>query len=611
MPSGCAESMACRYADIIIPLNFRDFVTYSIPDELAGAVVPGSIVNVNLAQVNCNGVVVRLTSKPSFRDGDIRPIKEIVNLPPISDKNLKFLCAVSDYYCCSPSDVFRFAAPSTTKALKKKADSDDGQLPPVEDIIAPTLTNSQQTALTQIREYMRAGKTVLLKGVSGSGKTEIYINIAAGELQKGRSTLILVPEQAMCRQMQTRLKKIFGARLLTFHSGKSAPQRRFVYQEVAASKEPYVILGLRSALFLPFDQRLGAIVVDEEHDSSYKQNEPAPRYHGRDTALMLGRTIGAPVLLGSSTPSFETIYNVRSGKYTQVTLDEKYFGECNCEIRIIDMLEQRRKNAIRGMLSLPLIKAMGETLDRREQCLVFSSRSAETQQVADDILQHFPQATIERVDAEAVKDKKELDAIIERFRKGSIDILVGSQMIAKGFDFDNIGLAAVIKADTLSSASDFRADERTLHLLLQFRGRAEHRPKQSLMLVQTLRAQHPIFQALKNNLSESTYETLLTERYDMEFPPYYRLMRIIVRSENEEQLGRLSDQVLGAISEAGITSFSGPVPLPSVPKEGEERSLQFLIKFPRTAVSASLKKKLYDRVRYIPRKNCVIDVDPV
>ncbi len=603
--------MPYRYADIIIPLNFRDYVTYSIPDELMGKVVPGSIVNVNLAQVSCNGVVVRLTDRPSFSDGKIRAIKEIVNLPPISEKNLAFLQAVSDYYCCSPSDVFRFAAPSTTKVLKKKQAGGTEQLPSVDEITVPTLTNSQQVALAQICENMRVGKTTLLKGVSGSGKTEVYINIALAQLRKGCTTLLLVPEQAMCRQMQMRLKKIFGARLLVFHSGKTPADRRAVYQCVAKSDEPYVVLGLRSALFLPFDKRLGVIIVDEEHDSSYKQNEPAPRYHGRDTALMLGRAIGAPVLLGSSTPSFETIYNVRSGKYVQVNLEEKYFGEGNCEICIIDMAAERRKNAVRGTLSLPLIKAIGETLELGRQCLVFSSRSAETMQIAEDILLHFPEAAIERVDADAVKDKKELDAIIDRFKKGSADILVGSQMIAKGFDFDNIGLAAVIKAETLSSASDFRADERTLHLLLQFKGRAEHRPVQSRMYVQTLRASHPIFQALRNNLSENTYETLLCERYDMEFPPYVRLIKITLRSASEEHLQRLSDEVLSAINKVGINSFSGPAAPPSAHSDDKDKSVQFLIKLPRSASSAALKKNLYKIIRYIPRKHCIIDVDPV
>ncbi len=660
--------MAHRYADIIIPLNFRDFVTYSVPDELAGGIMPGSIVNVNLAGKNCNGVVVKLTEKPSFTEGDIKPIKEIVNLPPISKKNLDFLLQVAEYYICSPSDVFRFAAPSTTKALKRPR-SEEHSLPPADSLTAPTLTNAQHKALNGIREHTAKRKTVLLKGVTGSGKTEIYINIAIEELRKGRSVLYLVPEIAICRQIQSRLKKIFGERLLTFHSGKTAQERRAVYQEIALAKEPYLVLGLRSALFLPYS-KLGAIIVDEEHDASYKQSDPAPRYHGRDTALMLGRVLDAPVILGSATPSFETIYNVRTGKFAQVDLEQPYFGESRCHIRIIDMVSERRKNAVRGSLSLPLIYAIQQRLDRGEQCLIFRSRrayatisecpecgfvprcpkcnlplayhkynhslachicgyseeasafcpscgngsmtllGAGTEKIEEELAQQFTSARIERFDSDSTKDKKELEAIIKRFHDGQTDILVGTQMISKGFDFPGLTLTAVIKAESLSSIFDFRADERTLQLLRQLKGRAGRRGNDSEMIIQTLRAEHPVFRALIEDIPEQTDENLLSERHEFGFPPFVRLVKITVKSPDEEELARLTSSVSKALDNAGIRDFSGPIAPPAGRIEGEYL-MQFLVKLPRTSASASIKKALYRSLRYIPRRHCIIDVDPI
>ncbi len=670
--------MAYSYADIIIPLNFRDFVTYSIPEELAEEIMPGSIVNVNLAEKNCNGVVVRLTKIPTFTKGEIKPIREIVNLPPVSNKNLDFLQQVAEYYICSPSDVFRFAAPSTTKALKlkpkktaqKSQEESYGEniLPPVSELIAPTLTNAQRKALNEIREYATKRKTTLLKGVTGSGKTEIYINIAVDELKKGRSVLYLVPEIAICRQIQSRLKKIFGERLLTFHSGKTAQERRMVYQEIAQAKEPYLVFGLRSALFLPYSD-LGAIIVDEEHDSSYKQNEPAPRYHGRDTALMLGKVLNTPVILGSATPSFETIYNVRTGKFAQVDLEEQYFGESRCRIRIVDMLSERRKNAVRGSLSLTLIKAIQERLDKGEQCLIFRSRrayatisechecgfipkcpkcniplayhkfnntlschicgysetattncptcnkgtmtlfGAGTEKIEEELAQYFPSARIDRFDSDTTKNKKELESIIKRFSEGNTDILVGTQMISKGFDFEKLTLTAVIKAETLSSIFDFRADERTLQLLRQLQGRAGRRGNDSDMVIQTIRAEHPVFQAITESTPNNTDEDLLAERREFGFPPFVRLIKITLKASSEDELHSLSESVDKTLRLSDINNYSGPI-APPVNRINGEYITVFIIKLPRTSSNIETKKSLYRALRFIPRKNCIIDVDP-
>lgn len=672
---------------MIIPLKFRDSVTYSVPEELEGSIVPGSLVRVTVVGRAYTAVVLRVKDEPEFDISKIKPVKEAVNFPPVTQANMDFLRQVASYYMCSLGEAFRFAAPSTVKALKRpkqqaasgdvgtadgSPDSGTGIRPASPADISraelPVLSPEQEIAAADIRKHFSAGRNVLLHGVTGSGKTEIYITLAAECLKKGLNVLYLVPEIAVSRQIQSRLAGYFPDRLLVYHSKQTAPHRREVYSRVASDAEPHIVLGLRSALFLPHS-RLGLIIVDEEHDQSYKQTDQAPRYHGRDTALMLGRIQGCPVLLGSATPSFESLYNVRAGRLEYVPLTHRYFEGGGSTVTIVDMPLQRRRNAVKGAFSLTLLKAITARLERHEQVLVFRSRRAYasamecpdcgfiprcpscnipmsyhkfshslschwcghsepapaacpqcgkapmrllgdgTEKTEEELRTFFPDARIERFDADTTKDKKEETRILRQFSEGKIDILVGTQMISKGFDFKHLTLTAVLKAEAVTSVFDFRADERALQLLLQFMGRAGRRDTPGEMIIQTSRADHPVFRMLRLP-EEGNLESLMEERREFGYPPFTRLIRLLLKSPDREKLDSLAKEVSDILGESGFRDICGPAAPPGDKNSGEFQ-LQFLIKTDRHRNWAKDKDRLYTRLRRIPSSGIAIDVDPV
>ena len=666
--------------DVIIPLKFRDSVTYSVPESLEGSIVPGSIVKVTVVGRSYTAVVLRVKDVPGFDPSKIIPLREVVNFPPVTQANMDFLRQVASYYMCSLGEAFRFAAPSTVKALKrdrvKGADAEEaagngsgGQEPA--GAALPVLSEEQAKTADSIRNQFSSGKNVLLHGVTGSGKTEIYITLAGECLRKGRSVLYLVPEVALSRQIQKRLEDHFPGRLLVYHSRQTAAHKREVYERVASCSEcsgPYVILGLRSALFLPY-RNLGLIIVDEEHDTSYKQTDQAPRYHGRDTALMLGRTMRCPVLLGSATPSFESLFNVQVGRLGLVSLTHRYFGGEDSSVVLVDMRKERRKNAVKGPFSLILLKAIAARLERREQVLIFRSRRAYasavecgecgavlrcprcniplsyhkfnhslschycdystpfpavcpecgkdalrmlgdgTEKIEEALQELFPEARIGRFDADTAKDKREEARILKQFSDGKIDILVGTQMITKGFDFSRLTLTAVLKAEAVTSVFDFRADERALQLLRQLMGRAGRRSSSGEMIVQTFRAEHPVFNMLLHPGGEDI-RGLMEERREFGYPPFTRIIRISVKSKEKERSECLARDVSATLRRSGFQDVSGPAAPPQNRTAGEY-ILQLLVKIDRSHSWEQAKNRLYRELRRIPSTELTIDVDPV
>lgn len=666
--------------DVIIPLKFRDSVTYSVPQELEGRIVPGSIVKVTVVGRSYTAVVLRVKDVPGFDPSKIIPLRDVVKFPPVTQANMDFLRQVASYYMCSLGEAFRFAAPSTVKALKRdkarEADVEEatGNVsggPEPAGVALPVLSEEQAQAVDSIRNLFSSGNNVLLHGVTGSGKTEIYVTLADECLRKGRSVLYLVPEVALSRQIQKRLEDHFPGRLLVYHSRQTAAHKREVYERVASCSEcsgPYVILGLRSALFLPY-RNLGLIIVDEEHDTSYKQTDQAPRYHGRDTALMLGRTMRCPVLLGSATPSFESLFNVQVGRLGLVSLMHRYFGGEDSSVVLVDMRKERRKNAVKGPFSLILLKAIAARLERREQVLIFRSRRAYasavecgecgavlrcprcniplsyhkfnhslschycdystpfpavcpecgkdalrmlgdgTEKIEEALQKLFPEARIGRFDADTAKDKREEARILKQFAEGEIDMLVGTQMITKGFDFSRLTLTAVLKAETVTSVFDFRADERALQLLRQLMGRAGRRNSSGEMIVQTFRAEHPVFNMLLHTGGEDIRK-LMEERREFGYPPFTRLIRILLRSREQGRLETMAQNVSAVLDRSGFRDVSGPA-APPQEKAGGEYQLQFLVKTDRAHSWAQAKERLYRELRRIPSTDLTIDVDPV
>ena len=478
------------------------------------------------------------------------------------------------------------------------------------------LSPAQAEAAGQVRNAFAEGKIALLHGVTGSGKTEIYVQLAKEALSRGENVLYLVPEIALSRQLEERLSATFGGHLFTFHSGETPARRR----EVADSLRDgaYIVLGTRSALFLPHHD-LGLVIVDEEHDPSYKQ-DTAPRYQGRDTAVMLARIHGSRVLLGSATPSLESLYNCMAGRYALVGLDEKYHAAREARVEIIDTAAERRKNGMVGSFSRRLIARIRETVERGEQVILLRGRrayspavqctqcgdipkcpycnvplsyhktenrlvchhcghreayteacpacgsarqplGAGTQRIEEELQALFPEARTARLDSDTPRGAEA--RIIRDFSAGRIDILVGTQIVTKGFDFSGLTLVAVLQADSLLGQQDFRADEHALQILEQFRGRCARRDRGGLFVIQTAASDHPLYRRMAGTAPDADFiGALLTERREFGYPPYSRIILLVCRDGNAPRLEKLSHALAEALcSEFGIrpSLFAGPM----------------------------------------------------
>ncbi len=588
-----------RYISVILPLRLEWVPCYSVPEDM-GAVGAGDRVKVMFANRQYIGVVSATDILP---DADTAKIREILSvehgLEKIYPQEIELWKAIADYYLCTIGEVYKAAYPygkvnmeearAVSKRKKKEVHEEE---PEVHEI---QLSEAQSKAYKSIKKHFSSGKPVLLNGVTGSGKTEIYMKLADEALSEGRNVLYLVPEIALSRQLEDRLRKHFGERLLTFHSGKTAAQKRNVAE--AVRKENYIVLGTRSSIFLPHHD-LGLIIVDEEHDNSYKQDSPAPRYNGRDTALMLHIIQKCSIILGSATPSLEELYNCQAGRHALVELKEKFHGTQSSDIEIIDTKAERRKNGMVGNFSRKLIEHVNRTLEHGGQVMILRSRrawatvmqcescgeivkcphcnvslshhrdgrtvchycgyteqytgtckkcggrlislGAGTQRIEDEAASIFPDARIARLDSDTAQSKTYEARTIREFSKGNIDILIGTQIVTKGFDFKNLTTVAVIAADALLGIQDFRADEKALQLLEQFRGRSGRRDSKGLFIIQTSQPEHPVYQRLLNGDAGQLNMELLHERKEFNFPPYSRIIEITIKDIHEDRAERMA-----------------------------------------------------------------------
>ncbi len=450
-----------------------------------------------------------------------------------------------------------------------------------------TLSDLQLKAYRQIQESFALQKPVLLKGITGSGKTLLYFNAIQECIDKGQQALYLLPEIALTAQMIRKLRSVFGDKVGIYHSRFSNNERVEVWHKIRTG-QLQVVLGARSALFLPFRQ-LGLIIVDEEHDSSYKQHEPAPRYHARDAALVLAQIHKAQCILGSATPSMESYQNAKQKKYTLVTLNERYGTSILPQVECIDIKKAIAEKKVKGIFTTQLLDAIVETLQQKKQVILFQNRrgyspfcictmcgwvpqckncdvaltyhkygdkmhchycghkqnyiricaacgsnklttkSFGTEKVEDDIKQLIPHARVQRFDWDALRIKNKYQEIVRQFEKGQIDILVGTQMIVKGLDFEHVHLVGVLNADNLLSAPDFRVNERVFQLLEQVAGRAGRRNIPGKVLIQTYKPEHPILQKVIKHDYESFFENEMLHRLEFLYPPHTRLIRITFR----------------------------------------------------------------------------------
>lgn len=451
------------------------------------------------------------------------------------------------------------------------------------------LSEAQQDAYNQILFQFLRKRVVLLHGVTSSGKTEIYIHLIQKALDEGRQVLYLLPEIALTVQMMERLRRVFGHRLGIYHSKYSDAERVEIWQK-QLSAEPYdVILGARSAVFLPF-QRLGLVIVDEEHETSFKQQEPAPRYHARSVAVMLA----APsVLLGTATPSMESYYNAQTGKFGLVELKTRYQGIELPEIQVVDVKDLRRRKMMSGPFSPQLLTAMRAALDEQKQVILFQNRRGfapmiecnacgwvpkckncdvaltlhkttntltchycgytyavpthcpaceetdlrgrgyGTEKIEDQIRDIFPEARVARMDLDTTRSRNAYERLINDFASGRTNVLIGTQMISKGLDFDRVAVVGILDADTMLNYPDFRAYEHAFTMMSQVSGRAGRKGRRGLVLLQTKNKELPVIQQVAKNDWPSFYADLLDERRQFHYPPFYHLVYAFLRHKNE------------------------------------------------------------------------------
>lgn len=477
----------------------------------------------------------------------------------------------------------------------------------------PELSPAQKECMEEAEKAAAGGKPVLLEGVTGSGKTEIYAEMAARRLAAGKQVLVMVPEIALSRQLEDRFRGYFPGNVIIYHSKETLAVRDRVAQRLR-SGEACLVLGTRSALLLPW-KNPGLIVVDEEHDSSYKQEEPAPRYNARDTAIMLASITGSPVVLGSATPSYESLFNALSGRFAHVKLERTFYEGGHVRTVVIDTLQQRKMRAMHGSISFRLKQLMQQALDARGQIMLFRSRrsyapvlqcsgcgkmpkcphcnvylsyhkesgmlechycgsryrytgqcpecsaplvwrGAGTERIEEEVRKLFPDVPVARLDSDTARKAGYEREVLRSFAAGQTRILVGTQLITKGLDFSNVSLVAVIGADSLIGAESFRADEAALQMLIQFRGRCARRSGEGVFAIQTEQPMHPVYQRLEHLRDPMEG---LAERKQFNYPPFTRMVEIIIRSTSPAKMNALAEEIYEALSRNIRAWVSAPV----------------------------------------------------
>lgn len=480
------------------------------------------------------------------------------------------------------------------------------------------LSPAQQAAEDSIQKQFNEKNVVLLHGVTSSGKTEIYIHLIKKAIDEGKQVLYLLPEIALTVQMTRRLQNVFGSRLGIYHSKYSDAERVEIWKKQLSS-EPYdVILGARSAVFLPFT-RLGLIIVDEEHETSFKQQDPAPRYHARSTAIMLARMYeGAKVLLGTATPSMESYHNACTGKYGYVQLTTRYKDVAMPEIRVVDTKDLYHRKMMRGAFSPDLLEAMRTALRNKKQVLLFQNRrgfapmveckvcgwvpkckncdvsltyhrsmnlltchycgytypvpkqcpnceSTEllgrgygTEKIEDRVRELFPEARIARMDLDTTRSAGAYGRIIDDFSCGRTDILIGTQMITKGLDFSGVTVVGILNADTMLNYPDFRAYEQAFQMLSQVSGRAGRRDERGLVILQTKSADLPVIQQVVAGDFQTFARDLLEERSMFRYPPFYHLVYVYLRHRNEQLVDSAAIEMASRLRQAFADRVLGP-----------------------------------------------------
>lgn len=535
------------------------------------------------------------------------------------------------------------------------------------------LNEPQTEAFDKIKTYFGENKVVLLHGITSSGKTEIYIRLIQEAIEKGEQVLYLVPEIALTVQLTNRLKRVFGDKLAIYHSKFSDAERVEIYNDLLNKNRYQVILGVRSSVFLPFS-RLGLIIVDEEHENSYKQYAPAPRYHARNASLVLANMFNSKVLLGTATPSLESYFNATTDKYALVELSSRYENIQMPEILVVDIQDAFKKNRMKSMFSWLLLEKMQEALANNEQVVLFQNRRGfssfvecsqcgwvpkckhcdvsltyhknqhaltchycgyiesmpnvcpscgntqikdrgfGTEKVEEELKKYFPDVSIGRMDLDTTRTKYGYRNIINDFEEHKIDVLIGTQMVSKGLDFENVSVVGILNADNLFNYPDFRSSERAFQMLVQVSGRAGRKHKRGMVILQTFVPENPIVAQIVNNNYTDFFATQLAERKLFKYPPYYRIIAIYTKHKDE----KINNAAVEKLAYELVAIFGNRVLGPDNPPVGRMQGLyvkKIMLKIENEVSYKRAKNRIAEIISSVLKQfktvNIVVDVDPM
>ena len=615
-----------KFADIVINRPIEGPFTYSIPESLEGAIKTGSVVEVSFGNKMVTGYVVGLSDKCNIEK--IKPISSIIDKTLCIDAEmLKLTKWISRYYYSSWGEAISAAIPGALKKgvsgkrqRKEKHEEESEFIDGSDTHLTPNL--EQQRALDSIIDSMshRKHKVFLLHGVTGSGKTEVYLQSIDNALKLGLSSIILVPEISLTPQTVARFKARFGDEIAVLHSRLLGSKRISEWKRIS-SGEARIIIGARSAIFAPV-KNLGLVVVDEEHETSYKQ-EDTPRYNARDVAIKRAEISSAIVILGSATPSLESFYAAKNGKFITIELSERIDSRLLPVVDIVDMREEMTRAKKVPIFSQKLREWIEKDISERKQVILFLNRRGfstfincrkcgyvikckrcsvsltyhfdkkklvchhcnfnmlppeicpecsssymkywglGTEKVESEAHRLFPAAIIERMDTDSTGKRGSHDKVLSRFKDGRVDILIGTQMIAKGLDFPKVTLVGVISADTALNLPDFRSAERTFNLLTQVAGRAGRSDLGGRVIIQSYTPQHYSIQAAKNHDYNTFYDKEILLRKELYLPPFCRMVALTLRGRKEEKVFKASDNLKAILEKADKSKnikILGPAP---------------------------------------------------
>ena len=656
-----------RFCQVAVPVPLRRTFTYQVPEDME--VKEGSMVTVSFGRRTMTGFVVGFGQSDGSLD-HIKPIKAVesedLSLPP---EVLELCRWVSDYYLAPLGEVARTALPAGLG--KRTPDKQEAGATPSSE--HHTLSTTQEQALNALAEALsrRSSKPFLLHGVTGSGKTEVYLRAAEQAVENGGSVILLIPEIALSPQMIHRVESRFGNRAALWHSSLTATERRRVWTR-ARQGELNVIVGARSAVFSPLPN-LRLLIVDEEHETSYKQTD-SPRYHARDVAVVRAQKCGAVTVLGSATPSLESYANVQNGKYTLLEMPGRVTARPRPQVELVSLpksspkskpmswiFSNRLREEIAGLLSreeqgIVFLNRRGHSTvvrcsscgevercrdcdivltyhatDQRLWChycghrrrkppacaecgeLMLAYRGAGTQKVEEELFRLFPGARVQRIDTDSTRKRGSLQQALERFREGSADLLLGTQMVAKGLDFPQVTLVGVVHADTQLNLPDFRSGERTFQLLTQVAGRAGRGEKPGKVILQTDHPDHPSLVTAKTHDYHRFFKGEAQARKELGWPPYSRLVNILFDGRTEQAVQTKAEEIFDILRFDAQTSgveLLGPAPQPVSKLKGKFR-WHLTLRSPRTASLRTLADRALTAAAGKSQVRVSVDVDPV